>query len=884
MSINAPQVGSNSLLIDEPTERFLRELWRGAPGQPAMVYWWALDGRRSTWFNAKQPAAHWPPLPADTDVYFGVHPSAAIPASNAQGKPVEPWGVRSQIAGIAGINCLFAEFDQKDGCTLATVEALTPAPQVVIASGGGWHAYWLLDDSFFLRTEADRARAQDLQRRWVAHMGGDSGARDLARVLRVPRTFNGKPERKDAAGNAPRVDFLRCNLASPLFYSLDDLEALLPAVATAQIVAPPPPPAAAHTNGNGRREAAYLQRAIDGELLKLAKAKDPGRNKALNNAAFALGTLAAGNPDLDALALQQELIGVAVDIGLSAGEAEKTVNSGWAAGVKEPRGVPPPSKQTRQNSSPQRDYMDSEIIWRVAETPPELDFDALSTPAAGDELPPWWAGYLPDESGQSDAFLESTGADWRFVTGFEKWYGWTGTHWAADEARRLRCDLGQMLDEVFNAKSAEARQMMSDAKALDPQSDDGKEAIRDAKTAQQEAYAWRKTDRRLNAIDNLCRDRRAVHPDTMGAKPLFNLANGTLDLNTYTFRPHDRGDLLTHCQPYRYDPAATCPRWAQFVGEVLVKEDGHTPDNDLALLFQEAVGYSLTTETRHEAMFWLSGSGANGKSTAIGLIHALLGSLAKSFDLEALARPDAPYYLAGLGGARVIFSTESKKGQHAADEFLKRLASGEQIDARPIHGKPITIKPVAKVWWALNNKPSVRDTSDGFWRRLRLLPFNGKFEEGRKDLELPDKLAAELPGILNWALVGLQRLRTTKNFTAAAAVRAAVAEYRSSQNALQLWLDERTTWGMPEGQRPDGARTRSRMAFQDYLTWAAETNRKATINETNFGTELGKLVPKTRTKNGNEYPFGLLEVGDPPTAGAPSDDDAAEILLQRLNL
>jgi hypothetical protein len=120
--------------------------------------------------------------------------------------------------------------------------------------------------------------------------------------------------------------------------------------------------------------------------------------------------------------------------------------------------------------------MDSELIWMVAETPEPLDFDALSTSAAGDDLPPWWDGYLPDESGQSDAFLDTAGADWRFVTGFDRWHGWNGTHWAADETRRLRYDLGKLLDEVFEAKSAEARQMMKDAGAIDAQSDEGKEA------------------------------------------------------------------------------------------------------------------------------------------------------------------------------------------------------------------------------------------------------------------------------------------------------------------------------------------------------------------------------------------------------------------------
>jgi putative DNA primase/helicase len=527
--------------------------------------------------------------------------------------------------------------------------------------------------------------------------------------------------------------------------------------------------------------------------------------------------------------------------------------------------------------------MDSELIWMVAETPEPLDFDALSATAAGDELPAWWSEYLGDEAGQSDAFLDSSGVDWHFVTGLESWHAWNGTHWAADGSRFFRYELGKLLDEVFEAKSADARQLMRDAGAIDAQSDEGKEARRAAKQAAAEAFEWRRTDRRLNAVDNLCRDRRAVHPDYMGAKNLLNLANGTLDLTTYAFRSHDRGDLLTHCQPYSFDPAATCPRWLLFLAEVLVKEDGHTPDPDLAALFQEAVGYSLTTETRYEAMFWLSGAGANGKSTALGVVHALLGSLAKSLDLGALARPDASYYLAQLAGARVVFSTEASKGQAAADDILKRLASGEPIPARPIRGEPITIKPVAKLFWALNDKPTVRDTSDGFWRRLRLLPFHRQFPELERDTRLAEKLSAELPGILNWALDGLRRLRANGRFTDAAAVRAAVAEYRTSQNALQLWLDERTTHGLPEGQRPD-ARTRSRAAFNDYRAWAAETNRKSTMTETAFGTELGKLVAKIKTRGANEYPFGLLEVSDPPTAGAPSDDDAAEIMLQRLNL
>ena len=494
---------------------------------------------------------------------------------------------------------------------------------------------------------------------------------------------------------------------------------------------------------------------------------------------------------------------------------------------------------------------------------------------------PWWAEFQPDEAGQSDAFLQRRGEEWAYVTGLERWHQWQGSHWQTDETRRFRLELGQMLDDVHKEAMEIARDLQREADAMesDPtlgDDEDTKAAKAAAKEAYARAMAWRRTDRRLNAIDNLCRDRRAVHPDAMNAGNLLNLANGTLDLDRYTVRPHERGDMLTHCLPYAFDPAAGCPRWLKFLGEVLVKENGHATDPDLVALFQEALGYALTVETAYEAMFWLSGSGANGKSTALAVVQALLGGLAVSIDLSALGRPDASYYLAQLGGARVVFSTESAKrgrGQGTGEDILKRLASGEPIPARPIRGEPITIRPVAKLFWAMNLQPNIDDTSDGFWRRLRLVPFFRQFAEHERDTQLAGKLRAELPGILNWALDGLRRLRNNGRFTDAAAVRAAVAEYRTTQNEVALWLYERTTHTLPETDRPAGARTTARTAFRDYLQWAKEANKKYTVTETMFGKELKKLVEWSKP-SATVYHVGLLATEDAPAHY--SDAEATE--------
>ena len=227
------------------------------------------------------------------------------------------------------------------------------------------------------------------------------------------------------------------------------------------------------------------------------------------------------------------------------------------------------------------------------------------------------------------------------MTGLERWHGWQDTHWQPDETQRFRLTLGAMMDDVHREAMERARELWRAAEAMkDPvlgADEAAEEAMKEAKQAMARAMAWRRTDRRLNAVDNLCRDKRAAHPDTVNAGNLLNLANGTLDLDTYSLRAHDRADMLTHCLPYAFDPTATCGRWVQFLGEVLVKEDGRTPDPELIALFQEYVGYALTTETRYEAMLWLSGKGANGKSTATRIVNALLGPLALKLDFSALS-------------------------------------------------------------------------------------------------------------------------------------------------------------------------------------------------------------------------------------------------------
>lgn len=168
--------------LDDTTTTWLQYLHRG--GQYS--YWWTAQGRRSIWWEVGAPA----PVPnGAADHYVGVHPTADLPDN--------PTGSRAKIATVAAVGCLFSEYDSKDfagdkDAARAHVEALMPAPTVVVDSGGGYHCYWFLAEPFLLATDDDRQRARKAQAAWVSYTRGDDDAKDLARVLRIPGTRNYK--------------------------------------------------------------------------------------------------------------------------------------------------------------------------------------------------------------------------------------------------------------------------------------------------------------------------------------------------------------------------------------------------------------------------------------------------------------------------------------------------------------------------------------------------------------------------------------------------------------------------------------------------------------------------------------------------------------------
>lgn len=448
--------------------------------------------------------------------------------------------------------------------------------------------------------------------------------------------------------------------------------------------------------------------------------------------------------------------------------------------------------------------------------------------------------YRPEDGGILDCWMDLYASDWLYVTGYECWYKRTATHWAKDERQCLQ----HQIQALMNAMNKAATDALLTELAQDE--DDQDESLISFLKAM--CKATKRSKSRVASVEGMAQAQRAVAASMLDAGNVLNLRNGTLDLDTLTLRPHDPADHLTYCLDYDYDPQALAPRYEQFLQEVLGDYDNQgqwVTDLDLCLLFQELFGYSLTNDTKHEVMTWLSGEGGNGKTVAITVILWLLGALSCSVDFQSIGLP-GNYDIAEIPGKRVIFSTESERGGKLAEGYVKRIVSGERINARAIYGKPFEFKSQAKVWWAMNDKPVIKDTGNSIWRRLKLIPFNRTFTNQDKDPDLLNKLESELPGILNFALDGLRRLRLRGRFPESKAVQEAVNEYRKESNPVAQWLDERTE---PINQ-PYTAAT---ALYADYCAWCGNNGRQA-MNSNNFSRELTKLkIDGKKLTNGKFY-------------------------------
>jgi len=378
------------------------------------------------------------------------------------------------------------------------------------------------------------------------------------------------------------------------------------------------------------------------------------------------------------------------------------------------------------------------------------------------------------------SFTTRYAEDWRYCAAWGKWLLWDGRRWQADDTLLVQHFVRAVCREA--ALKADSHRLAAKLAASGT----------------------------VGGVERLARtDRRhAATAEVWDANPYaLNTPNGVVDLRSGRLRPHDRGEH--HTRLATATARGDCIRWRAFLGDVT------GGDADLQAYLQRMAGYCLTGATSAHALFFLYGTGANGKSVFVNVLATILGDYATNAPMDTFmeARGDRhPTDLAGLRGARFVASVETEQGRRWNESKVKAITGGDKVSARFMRQDFFEYMPQFKLVIAGNHKPAIRNVDEAMKRRMHLIPFTVTIPPERRDGKLTEKLLAERDGVLAWALAGCLQWQRM-GLQPPAIVISATEEYFEAEDALGRWIDERCV-------RVERAKSLTAELFNDWKIWA----------------------------------------------------------------
>ncbi len=272
--------------------------------------------------------------------------------------------------------------------------------------------------------------------------------------------------------------------------------------------------------------------------------------------------------------------------------------------------------------------------------------------------------------------------------------------------------------------------------------------------------------------------------DAPASKDVALFANGLLDLRSGRLLPLDGSYFATAIPDFAFDPKAECPHWLQWLDERL--------DPVFIPTLQEALGYFMVPDTTAHRFFSLTGAPRAGKSTAKNIAEHLVGAahvapkqlsdlgkefgLQDSLDKRLIVIPDAKDVPGGLRGQAL--------------ERILAITGGDTISVPRKYLSTVSIHLQTRLLVLGNRQPAWIDESGALAARQVAILFDRSFA-GSEDQRVEDRLMTELPGIANWALDGLRRLRANDyRFTISDKGREAVAEVRRAASPALRFAED----------------------------------------------------------------------------------------------
>jgi putative DNA primase/helicase len=215
-------------------------------------------------------------------------------------------------------------------------------------------------------------------------------------------------------------------------------------------------------------------------------------------------------------------------------------------------------------------------------------------------------------------------------------------------------------------------------------------------------------------------------------------------------------------------------------------------DGELQRYLQRVSGYGLTGITNEQELFFLYGTGCNGKGVFGQTLSSLWADYHRASSIETFTVSHTerhPTELAGLMGARLVTAAESEEGRRWSEARIKELTGGDKINARFMRQDSFDFIPQFKLLFSGNHMPTLRSVNKAISRRFNRIPFAVTIPDNKVDMHLADKLKDEWPGILAWAVAGCLEWQRV-GLSPPKAVTVATESYLEGQDVIGEWLDE----------------------------------------------------------------------------------------------
>lgn len=405
------------------------------------------------------------------------------------------------------------------------------------------------------------------------------------------------------------------------------------------------------------------------------------------------------------------------------------------------------------------------------------------------------------------------------------WMHWTGSRWREMDEQQMRARMYTRLEHaVYSAPG---------------------------KDGQPEQRDWAPTKQKIgNLLDALGAvtllptevDAPAwIGPNTGEAdgSPIVACENGLLRIRDRALLPHGPEFFNLVSVPFPYNPQATAPAWEAFLRQIWPED----PESIAAL--QEWFGYVLSGRTDQQKIMLIKGPSRSGKGTIARVLKELVGrdnlagptlaGLGTNFGLSTL-----------LGKPLAVISDARLSGQDSSQvvERLLTISGEDTIDIDRKYREPWTGRLPTRLMILTNELPHFGDSSGVIARRFVVLNMTVSWL-GKEDTTLTDRLADQMPGILNWALDGLARLERNGRITEPTSSREAVSTMQDTASPTSAFVRECCTTG-PACSVPVDT------LWAIWRDWAEDNGVRPGTKQM-FGRNLLSVVPqlnRTRPRDG----------------------------------